>query len=340
MSISGDVPEDLVVAVLQANAPALRGLPPPLPAVRAAARLMSLLEDRPALFPQLVATGHRVAARLGFSIPEPKLVLGLTGAPGAGKSTLSDALVRTLRERETTQRVGVIAVDPSSPFSGGALLGDRVRMMRHAVDPMVFVRSLASRGHLGGLALGVKGALHVMAMLGIDVILLETVGVGQSEVEVVRVADEVAVVLAPGQGDSVQLLKAGLMEIGDFIVINKADRDGAAELHHQVLAALKLEEASDRHVSLVAAVEQRGVSDFWCAVEERAASRREVYATRRAAALSVDVREALLEGARERLLAALETGAFAQEALHGETPVAELVQALLEKASNIKEYSL
>src|SRR5690606_7061023 len=151
---------------------------------------------------------------------QPGMPVGITGAPGSGKSTLTDALVAEHRARFPERKTGVVAVDPSSPFTGGAVLGDRARPVRHATDPRAFVRSLASRGRLGGLSLGVRGVVRAMALAGCDTVLLETVGVGQSEVEVVRVADLTLVVLAPGQGDGVQMLKAGLMEAGDFFVIN------------------------------------------------------------------------------------------------------------------------
>jgi LAO/AO transport system kinase len=201
---------------------------------RAAAKLMTLLSNEPQRLPQLFEGMTRW--------PQPRLVLGVTGAPGSGKSTLSDHLVAEFRRRHPDSRVGVLAVDPSSPFTGGAVLGDRVRMMRHATDPNVFIRSLATRGHLGGLTLGVRGMLRVMGLIGCDLVLLETVGVGQSEVEVAGVADLVMVVLAPGQGDSVQMLKAGLMEVGDIFAINKADRPGAAMLFAQLVSVLRMDE--------------------------------------------------------------------------------------------------
>jgi LAO/AO transport system ATPase len=135
--------------------------------------------------------------------------------------------------------LGIVAVDPSSPFTGGALLGDRVRMMRHATDPHVFIRSLASRGHLGGLALGAMGVVRLLGLIGCDLVIVETVGVGQSEVEIAQNADQVIVVLAPGQGDSIQMLKAGLMEAGDLFVVNKGDRPDAAELHRQLVSMLE-----------------------------------------------------------------------------------------------------
>jgi LAO/AO transport system kinase len=201
---------------------------------RAAARLMTLLEAEPYRLPEL----FRALPQAEW--PRPRVVFGITGAPGTGKSTLVDALVAELRRREPDGRIGVIAVDPSSPFTGGAVLGDRVRMMRHSTDPLVFIRSLATRGHLGGLSLGVKGVLRVMALMGCDVVLVETVGVGQSEVEVARIADRVGVVLAPGAGDSVQMLKAGLMEVGDVFIVNKADAEGADALRRSLLQTLSL----------------------------------------------------------------------------------------------------
>jgi LAO/AO transport system kinase len=163
-------------------------------------------------------------------------VIGLTGAPGVGKSTTTNALVAAYRALD--RRVGVLAVDPSSPFSGGALLGDRVRMQDHFTDPGVYIRSMASRGHLGGLAWSTPQALRVLDAAGCDVILVETVGVGQSEVEVAGLADTTVVLLAPGMGDAIQAAKAGILEVGDVYVVNKADRDGAdsavRELRHML----------------------------------------------------------------------------------------------------------
>jgi LAO/AO transport system kinase len=153
-------------------------------------------------------------------------VIGLTGAPGAGKSTTTNALVEALRKRD--ERVAVLAVDPSSPFSGGALLGDRVRMQGHAMDPGVFIRSMASRGQLGGLAAATPMAIRALDAAGFDVILVETVGVGQAEVEIASAADSTVVVVVPGMGDSIQAAKAGVLEIADVLVVNKADRPDTA----------------------------------------------------------------------------------------------------------------
>jgi LAO/AO transport system kinase len=165
-------------------------------------------------------------------------VVGITGAPGAGKSTLADALIGVLRARE--KRVGVIAVDPSSPFSGGAVLGDRLRMQRHSTDPGVFIRSMGSRGQHGGLARAAFDALLVLDAMGYDTILVETVGVGQEEIEIAALADTTLIVTVPGLGDEVQAIKAGLMETGDVFVLNKADRDGAPAAERQLEMALHL----------------------------------------------------------------------------------------------------
>jgi len=170
--------------------------------------------------------------------PRPAATLGITGAPGAGKSTLTDRLVTALRAADA--RVAVLAVDPSSPFSGGAILGDRVRMAGHETDPDVYVRSMATRGHLGGLARSTPQAVRVLEAAGFDWVLIETVGVGQVEVEVAGAADTTVVVLNPGWGDGVQAAKAGLMEIADVFAVNKADRDGLAATLRDVRAMLSL----------------------------------------------------------------------------------------------------
>ncbi len=184
---------------------------------RAVARLISLVEDASPSLREIMAA---LAPHTGHAY-----IIGITGSPGVGKSTSTNALVAAFRERG--KRIGVLAVDPSSPFSGGALLGDRVRMQDHAMDPEVYIRSMASRGHLGGLSWSTPQALRVLDAAGCEVILVETVGVGQSEVEVVGLADTTIVLLAPGMGDGIQAAKAGILEIGDVFVVNKADRDGA-----------------------------------------------------------------------------------------------------------------
>jgi LAO/AO transport system kinase len=187
---------------------------------RAVARLISLVEDaRPEL--------REVAAALA-PLTGRATVIGLTGSPGVGKSTTTSGLVSAFRAQG--KRVGVLAVDPSSPFSGGALLGDRVRMQDHATDSGVFIRSMATRGHLGGLSWATPQALRVLDAAGFDVVLIETVGVGQSEIDVVSLADSTLVLLAPGMGDGIQAAKAGILEVADVFCVNKADRDGADQV--------------------------------------------------------------------------------------------------------------
>jgi LAO/AO transport system kinase len=197
---------------------------------RAVARLISLVEDAS---PLLREVAERLAPYTGHAE-----ILGITGAPGVGKSTSTAAIVRALRGQG--RRVGVLAIDPSSPFSGGALLGDRVRMQDHATDPDVYIRSMASRGHLGGLAWATPQALRVLDAAGCDVVLIETVGVGQSEVEVAGLADTTIVLLAPGMGDGIQAAKAGILEVGDVFAVNKADREGADQVVRDLRSVLSL----------------------------------------------------------------------------------------------------
>ncbi|ABL81310.1 MULTISPECIES: methylmalonyl Co-A mutase-associated GTPase MeaB [unclassified Nocardioides] len=197
---------------------------------RAVARLISLVEDESPLLREVMAA---LAPHTGHA-----QVIGITGSPGVGKSTSTSALVAELRRAD--KRVGVLAVDPSSPFSGGALLGDRVRMQDHALDRDVYIRSMASRGHLGGLAWSTPQALRVLDAAGCDVVLVETVGVGQSEVEIAGLADTTMVLLAPGMGDGIQAAKAGILEIGDLYVVNKADRDGADQVRRDLRSMLAL----------------------------------------------------------------------------------------------------
>jgi len=198
--------------------------------VRTASRLIRNLEDE---LPEAKSAIRRIFPHTGRAH-----VVGITGSPGAGKSTLVDALIASFRKREKT--VGVLAVDPTSPFTGGAILGDRIRMQRHAEDPGVFVRSLATRGALGGLSKAVGDAVHVMDVMGKDLILVETVGTGQQEVEIINHSHTVIVVLVPGMGDEIQAIKAGIMEIADIFVINKADRDGSHQLESELMSMLNM----------------------------------------------------------------------------------------------------
>ena len=236
-------------------------------------------------------------------------VVGITGAPGAGKSTLTNALLRVARDRG--ERVAVLAVDPTSPFTGGSILGDRLRMQDHATDDGVFIRSMATRGHLGGLSLAVPEAVRLLATVGWPLVLIETVGVGQVEVEVAGSADTCVVVVNPGWGDAVQASKAGLMEIADVFVINKADREGTAQTHHDLEAMLELgaRPTEGWRPPIVEAVSTtgQGVADVWTAVESHRAaiSATGELARRRAARRVVELRNtvvrALERAARERI---------------------------------------
>jgi LAO/AO transport system kinase len=196
---------------------------------RSLARLISLIEDEDARAPKILAQLYRHTGRAH--------VVGVTGPPGSGKSTLVTRITKELRERKKT--VGIICVDPSSPFSGGALLGDRIRMQEHAVDDEVYVRSMGTRGHLGGLARSTADAVRAVDAFGKDVILVETVGAGQSEVEIIELAHTVIVTDVPGSGDDIQAIKAGIMEIADIFVVNKSDLDGAERKVAEINAMLE-----------------------------------------------------------------------------------------------------
>jgi LAO/AO transport system kinase len=232
---------------------------------RAVARLISLVEDESPLLREVMAA---LAPHAGQAH-----IVGITGSPGVGKSTSTSALVSAYRA--TGKRVGVLAVDPSSPFSGGALLGDRVRMQDHATDAGVFIRSMASRGHLGGLAWTTPQALRVLDAAGFDVVLVETVGVGQSEVEVAGMADTTLVLLAPGMGDGIQAAKAGILEVGDIYVVNKADRDGVQNVTRDLRAMLALaERAPDAWTPPIlktVASRNEGIDEVVAAIEDRLA---------------------------------------------------------------------
>ncbi|MCW2814341.1 MAG: transport system ATPase [Nocardioides sp.] len=232
---------------------------------RAVARLISLVEDESPALREVMAA---LAPHTGRA-----QVIGITGAPGVGKSTSTNAVVAALRA--DGRRVGVLAVDPSSPFSGGALLGDRVRMGDHASDEGVYIRSMAARGHLGGLSWSTPQAMRVLDAAGFDVVLVETVGVGQSEVEVAGLADTTVVLLAPGMGDGIQAAKAGILEVGDVYVVNKADRDGAANVARDLRSMLALadrrEGAWDPPILKTTAQTGEGVPEVVAALDEHRA---------------------------------------------------------------------
>jgi LAO/AO transport system kinase len=225
---------------------------------RAVARAISMVEDGSAELPEL--------SSLIYSSTGRAYTVGLTGAPGAGKSSLTQQLIKAARSRDLT--VGVIAIDPTSPFTGGALLGDRLRMQTHATDPGVFIRSMATRGHLGGLALAVPEAIRILDASGRDLVVVETVGVGQIEVDVAKSADTTLVVVNPGWGDSIQVAKAGILEIADVFIVNKADREGAdrAVRDLETMIGLGSSDAWAPPVVVTSATKEEGTDAMWDAI--------------------------------------------------------------------------
>jgi LAO/AO transport system kinase len=219
--------------------------------VRTGARLMRDLDDRR---PEAIEVLKRVYPHTGKAY-----ITGITGNPGAGKSTVVDALIA--HYRAAGERVGVVCVDPTSPFSGGAILGDRIRMQRHALDPGVFIRSLATRGYLGGLSRSTFDIVHVLDAMGFQRILIETVGVGQDEVDVMRAAHTTVVVTVPGLGDDIQAIKSGLLEVADVLVVNKADREGADRTERDLLHMLDLRATGERkEVDIVRTIATQGLA--------------------------------------------------------------------------------
>ena len=226
---------------------------------RAVARAISMVEDGSSDLPEL---SSRIYARTGRAY-----TVGLTGAPGVGKSSLTQQLIKAARSRELT--VAVLAIDPTSPFTGGALLGDRLRMQTHATDPGVFIRSMATRGHLGGLALAAPEAIRILDASGRDLVIVETVGVGQVEVEIAKAADTTLVVVNPGWGDSIQVAKAGILEIADVFVVNKADREGAdrAVRDLELMVGMGPGDAWAPPVVATSATKEEGIDEMWDAVQ-------------------------------------------------------------------------
>lgn len=261
---------------------------------RAIARLISLVEDGGAELGEAMRALYPHTGR-AYSI-------GITGAPGAGKSTLTERLIA--RARRDDQRVGVLAIDPSSPFSGGALLGDRVRMQSHATDPQVFIRSMATRGHLGGLSLATPEAVRVLDACGNDIVFIETVGVGQAEVEITDACDTTLVVLNPGWGDAVQAAKAGLMEIADVFVVNKADRPGARDTVRELRQMLEMSEADFKpEIVKTISTTGEGIDELWAAIEKHRAYQEErgLLAARRRRRVERELREIVAERFRRRV---------------------------------------
>jgi len=269
---------------------------------RSVARLISLVENGDEKLPEVAAALAPYAGR--------SQVVGLTGSPGVGKSTTTNELVRSLRA--AGRRVGVLAVDPSSPFTGGAILGDRIRMQDHTTDPGVYIRSMSSRGQLGGLAAATPQAVRVLEGAGCDVVLVETVGVGQAEVEIASLADTTLVLLAPGMGDAIQAVKAGILEIADVFVVNKADRPGADATYRDIQGMLSLGERGPGdwrpQVVRAVAVKGEGIDEVVAAIEKHRAwlesagrlqARREARAAAEVEAIALGTLRARLGSLRE-----------------------------------------
>ncbi|HMO82405.1 MAG TPA: methylmalonyl Co-A mutase-associated GTPase MeaB [Pyrinomonadaceae bacterium] len=276
---------------------------------RAVARAISLVED----------TGPGASGLMKAIFPHTgkALVVGITGAPGAGKSSLVDKLA--LHYKDHGEKIGIIAVDPSSPFSGGAILGDRIRMSALGTDKNVFIRSMATRGNLGGLSRSTVDAVAILDAAGFDKVIVETVGVGQDEVEIVKAADVSVVVLVPGMGDDIQAIKAGIMEIGDVFVINKADREGVIRTQKELEALLSLAHRPDMWdppIVKTVATESKGIEDLSAAIERYAAFNASEHRSAKIRKRAI-AKWRLLELLRERLLADLLSGNGAGERLEG-----------------------
>ncbi|MCF8032704.1 MAG: methylmalonyl Co-A mutase-associated GTPase MeaB [Desulfarculaceae bacterium] len=276
--------------------------------IRTIARLMRDIDDG--------QPGWREVLSLLYPHAGHSRIIGLTGSPGVGKSTLTDVLVEHFRGQGKT--VGVVAVDPTSPFSGGAILGDRIRMQRHATDEGVFIRSLATRGHFGGLTASAHGVVTVMEAMGRDVVLVETVGVGQDEVEIVRMADTTVIVTVPGLGDDIQAIKAGILEAGDIFVVNKMDRDGVGRTVQELRNMLALSGGHEHRagweppVLTTSALDGRGLPELMEALDGHleilSAEDGKRLKERRRESLRRELLDLIQSGIMERLVARLEAG--------------------------------
>ncbi|WP_443083898.1 methylmalonyl Co-A mutase-associated GTPase MeaB [Verrucosispora sp. WMMA2121] len=299
---------------------------------RAVARLITLVESGDGTVPAIAAALAPYTGRAQ--------VVGLTGSPGVGKSTTTNELVRALRAHG--HRVGVLAIDPSSPFTGGAILGDRVRMQDHATDPGVYIRSMSSRGHLGGLSAATPQAVRVLEGAGCDVVLVETVGVGQAEVEVASLADTTLVLLAPGMGDAIQAVKAGILEIADVFVVNKADRDGADATVRDIQGMIALGERGPGQwrpqVVRTIAARGEGIDDVAAAIDKHRAwlVEHDELRRRREARAAAEV-EAIALGVLRSRIGSLRDGtqlpALAAEVAAGATDPYAAAEALLAQLS-------
>ncbi len=289
---------------------------------RALARVISLIENGS-------DTGQAILREL--RVPNSAHIIGITGSPGSGKSSLTDQLIACARSKDAS--VAVIAVDPSSPFTGGAIMGDRIRMMRWHQDPRVYIRSMATRGHLGGLAASTLQVLAVLNAYGFDYIFIETVGVGQSEVDIVKTADTTVLLLTPGQGDGVQAFKAGIMEIADIFVINKCDQPGAARLKREVQAALELAHPADMiwllPVLETSSTKTVGIEDLFATILRHGNHLSETAQLRTKQQQREHFEVAALLSEKLRLLLQQQGAAFTQDILSGKLSLPVAVRQLL-----------
>jgi LAO/AO transport system kinase len=290
--------------------------------VRAAARLMRELDDGVPAARETLKHLYRYGGRAH--------IIGLTGSPGAGKSTLTDRLIQYLRQEGKT--VGVVAVDPTSPFSGGAILGDRIRMQRHATDEGVFIRSLATRGHFGGLTASARAVITVLDAMGKDYILVETVGVGQDEVEIAATAYTTIVITVPGMGDDIQAIKAGILEVADILVVNKADREGAERTYQEMMQMLELRSyTNDRPwrppVLMTTAKDSEGINELMAAVrqhEEFLQGDERAFQAARVAKVRQEFLELLKEGTFRHLV----------QQLTADGRLEQIIEAILERRND------
>lgn len=283
----------------------------------------------------LVENDAPEVADLILAVPAPAHVVGITGSPGVGKSTVTTALISALRRQGKT--VAVLAVDPSSPFTGGAILGDRVRMQEHSHDDGVYIRSMASRGHLGGLSGATPAAIRILEAVGFDVVIVETVGVGQSEVEIAGAADTTIVVVAPGMGDSIQAVKAGIVEIADVFIVNKADRDGADTAVRDLRHALSLSDqepdaaAWQIPIHKVVALKSEGIDVVVGALNEHRQwlESTGMMHTRRIRRIVEEIRSVALGQLRRRLIEGAAVSDLAEQVLAGQVNTRAAAQTLL-----------
>ncbi|MGW8287204.1 MAG: methylmalonyl Co-A mutase-associated GTPase MeaB [Desulfobulbales bacterium] len=263
---------------------------------RAIGRAISLIENGD-------ENSETILASLDEDLIGAATIVGITGPPGAGKSTLTNGVISELRQQG--KRIGIVAIDPSSPISGGAILGDRIRMMQHATDPDVIMRSMATRGRLGGLCATAGAAMRIMASCGCSTIIIETVGVGQSEMDIIRLADITLLVLAPGLGDDIQAMKAGLLEVADILVVNKADCKGADILAMDLEAVTRKGSSTPTQISMTVATESKGIVELLDRIEKLDSDHRDSgeRKTRRRVAHDQEVLDWCLEILRPKLLA-------------------------------------